>query len=106
MLPCCRIVLGLLTLRLPLGLALAWAGMALSPLLILPMSVGWLVAQVEYPPAARSHLTCARRRAIVVLSAGEGTMRSEFGSGTVNRLALGACAVPPRSRARPACRCW
>ena len=50
-LPLLPIVIGLITLRRRprLGLALAWAGVALNLLLIFPPSVGWLVARVEYP---------------------------------------------------------
>ena len=88
-LPLLPIVIGLITLRRRprLGLALAWAGVALNLLLIFPPSVGWLVARVEYPQM----LDRARAReaqAIVVLGAGKRTHAPEFGGETVNRLAL------------------
>ncbi|WP_415257474.1 YdcF family protein [Thauera phenylacetica] len=88
-LPLLPIVLGLLVLRRRprLGLALAWGGVALNLLLILPPSVGWLVAQVEYPHMLdRTRLREAQ--AIVVLGAGKRTHAPEFGGETVNRLAL------------------
>ena len=88
-LPLLPIVLGLLTLRHRprLGLALAWAGVALSLLLILPTSVGWLVAQVEYPQLL-DRTRVREAQAIVVLGAGKRTHAPEFGGETVNRLAL------------------
>ncbi len=88
-LPLLPIVLGLLALRRQprLGLALAWAGVTLNLLLILPPSVGWLVAQVEYPQTLhRGRL--AEAQAIVVLGTGKRTHAPEFGGETVNRLAL------------------
>lgn len=88
-LPLLPIVLGLLTLRHRprLGLALAWAGVALNLLLILPTSVGWLVAQVEYPQLL-DRTRVREAQAIVVLGAGKRTHAPEFGGETVNRLAL------------------
>ncbi len=88
-LPLLPIALGLLALRRRprLGLALAWTGVALNLLLILPSSVSWLVAQVEYRPSLdRTRLPEAQ--AIVVLGAGKRTHAPEFGGETVNRLAL------------------
>lgn len=88
-LPLLPIVLGLLALRRRprLGRALAWGGVALNLLLIMPPSVGWLVAQVEYPHTLdRARLREAQ--AIVVLGAGKRTHAPEFGGETVNRLAL------------------
>ncbi len=96
-LPLLPIVLGLLTLRHRprLGLALAWAGVALNLLLILPSSVGWLVAQVEYPHTLdRTRLREAQ--AIVVLGAGKRTHAPEFGGETVNRLALERLRYAPQ----------
>lgn len=88
-LPLVPIVLGLLVLRQRprLGAVLAWGGVALNLLLIMPLSVGWLVAQVEYP----HRLDPSRLRegqAIVVLGAGKRSHAPEFGGETVNRLAL------------------
>ncbi|MER2554782.1 MAG: YdcF family protein [Thauera sp.] len=89
LLPLLPIVLGLLVLRRRprLGALLAWGGVALNLLLIMPFSVGWLVARVEYP-----HLLDASRlreaQAIVVLGAGKRSHAPEFGGETVNRLAL------------------
>lgn len=89
LLPLLPIVLGLLLLRRRprLGALLAWTGVTLNLLLIMPFSVGWLVAQVEYPhPLDASRLREAQ--AIVVLGAGKRSHAPEFGGETVNRLAL------------------
>ena len=63
------------------------AVVALSLLLILPTSVGWLVAQVEYPQLL-DRTRVREAQAIVVLGAGKRTHAPEFGGETVNRLAL------------------
>lgn len=89
MLPLLPIISGLALLRSAprLGLTLAWAGVALNLLLIVPASVGWGVAQVEDPAPLASE-TIGQADAIVILGAGRREYAPEFGGETVNRLAL------------------
>ena len=88
-LPLLPIALGLALLnRHPrVGRALAWAGVTLNLLLIVPASVGWLLAQVE-DPAALAVESMADAEAIVILGAGRREYAPELGGETVNRLAL------------------
>lgn len=89
LMPLLPVIAGLLLLgRWPrLGRALAWAGVALNLLLMMPASVSWLVAKVEYPHALDAE-AARNAQAIVVLGAGRRRHAPEFGGETVNRLAL------------------
>jgi uncharacterized SAM-binding protein YcdF (DUF218 family) len=89
LLPLLPIVAGLLLLGRArrLGLFLAWSGVTLNMLLIMPFSVNWLVQQVEHPMPV-DHRELANAQAIVILGAGRRTHAPEFGGETVNRLAL------------------
>ena len=89
LLPLLPIVLGLVLLhRHPrAGRALAWSGVTLNLLLIVPVSVSWLLIQVE-DPAVLAIETMADADAIVILGAGRREYAPEFGGETVNRLAL------------------
>lgn len=88
-LPLIPIVVGLLLVpsRPRLGKLLAWSGVVLNVLLITPVSVSWLVKQVEYPQPL-DEVAARSAQAIVVLGAGRRTHAPEFGGETVNRLAL------------------
>jgi len=89
LLPLLLISFGLVLLknRPRLGQSLAWAGVVLSLLLMLPASVGWMVALIE-PPAPLTAQTAAKAQAIVILGAGSRSYAPEFGGETVNRLSL------------------
>lgn len=88
-LPLLPIVIGLILLPRwrRIGMILAWSGVVLQLLLIMPASVGWLVAQVEHPsPLDRAAARGAE--AVVILGAGRRSHAPEFGGETVNRLSL------------------
>ncbi|ENO89698.1 YdcF family protein [Thauera linaloolentis] len=89
LLPLLPIALGLALLgRFPrLGRIMAWGGVALGLLLVLPASVGWMVAQVE-DPTPLPPTAAVNADAIVILGAGRREYAPEFGGETVNRLAL------------------
>ena len=89
LLPLLPIMLGLTLLgRHPrLGRALAWIGVTVNLLLVVPASVGWLLAQVE-DPTPLAVATIADAEAIVILGAGRREYAPEFDGETVNRLAL------------------
>lgn len=81
--------LGLLLLprRPRLGRALAWSGLAAALLLTLPVSVGWLLADLETAPPLTPE-AAAKAQAIVILGGGKRRNAPEFGGETVNRLSL------------------
>lgn len=89
LLPVLPVVLGLLLMRRHprAGKTLAWTGLGINLLLIMPFSVSWLVHQVEYPTPLDAR-AARHAQAIVVLGAGRRTHAPEFGGETVNRLAL------------------
>lgn len=69
------------------GLALAWAGVALTLFLSTPLSVGWLLRPLENIPAL--DIGQAREaQAIVILGGGTRTSAPEYGGETVSRFTL------------------
>jgi uncharacterized SAM-binding protein YcdF (DUF218 family) len=87
--PLLLIALGLLLMRRRrrLGLATAWCGVILGTLLVLPASVGALIAPLERT-AVLDPAAAAQAQAIVILGGGKRRNAPEYGSDTVNRLTL------------------
>lgn len=69
------------------GLALAWLGLTLALLLALPVTVGWMLRDLERAPVV-STAAMREAQAIVILGAGKRRHAPEYGGETVNRLAL------------------
>ncbi len=69
------------------GLALAWGGVALALVLMLPTSVAWMLRGLETAPPVS--LNAAREAgAIVILGGGKRRYAPEYGGESVNRLSL------------------
>lgn len=89
LLPLVPIALGLalLSRRPRLARVLAWGGVVLNLVLILPASVGWMLSHIEAPNPIAEHAS-AQAGAIVILGAGRRDYAPEYGGETVNRLSL------------------
>ena len=87
--PLLLIALGLLLVQRwrRAGLAVAWTGLAIALLLVLPVTVGWMLDGLETDPPLTA--TPARRaEAIVIVGGGKRRHAPEYGGETVNRLTL------------------
>ncbi|GAA5178062.1 hypothetical protein GCM10025771_16560 [Niveibacterium umoris] len=89
MLPLTLVMLGLLLMkrRPRSGRWLAWGGVAVGVLLSWPVSVGWMLRELEHDaPITASQLKQAQ--AIVILAGGRRRYAPEFGGETISRITL------------------